>query len=471
MVHSLLPILRCPICRERFELDERTCPPEGRSAFGILRCGTHRFPVLDGIPIIQSTRVGMFEHTRGTAQVEGIAIEELTALIERRDSRAALLACLSVPHLPQSVRRLLGWRFSHASAGMRLSRALGRRGFQSTVLAARDRISALELLKFYYRPGGPLDPELGHYFGLRFGQPRHLAALALVARLPSDPKPVLDIACGMGHLEHYLTRRSDSCAVVGVDMNFYHLWIAKHWLAPEASFVCADASAALPFGDDCFSATLCSDAYHYMPRRGMLLREIERCAPRRQVILTRVGNREVMPNEGSEASLEDYLRELAPATPRVFDESGLVRCYLRRRDPLHERPPSSAELAESKWISFVWNADEEPAGAAAARLPTELMWPHGVGHLALNPIYVGTQEPDGGLRLRFEFPSIHYAYEQHAMLNYHPTLVTVSAAQLRALTADQPTPVLAPLIDSFIVLGMPRRFAAESSLPLARSAS
>ncbi|HTT13666.1 MAG TPA: hypothetical protein VMG60_22595 [Burkholderiaceae bacterium] len=39
---------------------------------------------------------------------------------------------------------------------------------------------------------------------------------------------------------------------------------------------------------------------------GVLL-EVARCAPGRIVVLTRVGNRAVMPNEGNERTLEEYI--------------------------------------------------------------------------------------------------------------------------------------------------------------------
>jgi SAM-dependent methyltransferase/uncharacterized protein YbaR (Trm112 family) len=468
IAESLLPVLRCPDCGAKFEFDERTRPAHGAAEFGILRCGKHTFPVVDGIPIIQREPVGMYEHTRGAAEVEGVAVGKLVRLIERGETFEALLESLAVPSLPAPVRRVLGWRLSHGSFATYLSRWRGKRAVRMGVLSSRHESTAREIFEFFYRPDGPLDCELAHYFVGRFSQPRHLAALALVANVRSEAKPVLDIACGAGHLDHYLTQRRDRVPVIGVDMNYYQLWIARHWIAPAARFVCANAGERLPFASETFAATLCSDAYHYIPRRASLLKEIDRCAPGRMFVLTRVGNVAVMPNEGFEQSIEDYLRELAPAKPRVFDESELLRCYLRRRLPLLQTPASQSELVECKWLSFVCNAGESASQAIPSQTSTDAAgWPHAAGDLALNPMYVSTPMIGGDLRLRFEFPSIHFAYENHGMLAYHPRTITVTRRQLEALSAQTESSELSKLVDSFVLLGMPRRFGR----PLCRTNS
>lgn len=457
MLSALLPILECPHCRAGFHFQEVSPPACAAAEFGILRCRSHAFPVLDGIPVIQHAAVGMFEHTRGTAQVAGRSVAELVRLLERGAALEALLACLAVPQLPRLVQRALGWRLAHSGSVAAAARALGERRFRTRVLSRRADLSARELFEFYYRPGGPLDPELGHYFVLRFGQPRHLAALAVAATLPALPKPVLDIACGAGHLDHYLTQRPAPCRVVGLDMNFYHLWIARHWIAPQADFVCANAGDALPFAAGAFAAAFCSDAYHYIPGRVGLLAEIARCASGGPSVLTRVGNQAVPPNEGAEQTVEGYLGELGPVRPRILAEQALVRCYLARANPLQEAPAEPAGLAACKWLSFVWN--EPPAQPAPAS------WPHAVGELTLNPIYSVTGVSGSQLRLQLQFPSTHYRAENEGMLDYHPVEASLDRALLETAAAAAPDAAdIRRLVDSFVLLGAPRRFAPAASL-------
>lgn len=456
---SLLPILRCPYCHAAFRFEESPRPAEGCAEFGVLRCANHAFPVLDGIPIIQRAPVGMFSHTLGSAQVHGVAVEELVRLIEQGRPLEALVETLALPNLPALVGKVLGWRLSHGDFATSIARWLGKRAFHRRVLSAREQITARQIFEFYYPPGGPLDDDLAPYFIGRFGQPRHLAALALATNIRRSPKPVLDIACGAGHLDHYLMHRPEALRVVGVDLNFYQLWIARHWIAPGGDYICANASEELPFVDGTFDATFCSDAYHLIPRRTALLKEIERCAPGGMVILTRVGNAAVMPNEGLEETLDDYLREFAPAKPRVFDESELVGHYLNRRGSLSQPAASAAQLADCKWLSFIWNYEQTVRDTAPLQDDDgNAVWPHAVGSLALNPMYACRRLDGGDLHLHFKFPSIHYAYENHEMLSYHPRLVTLTRKELEALGAGAESSEISRLVRSFILVGMPVRF-------------
>ncbi len=461
----LLPMLRCPFCGGAFEFDEKPRPPLGRAEFGLLRCACSVFPVIDGIPIIQRAPVCMLEHTRGTQETEGITIDALVALIRRGDTLDALLECVAVPEMPAIWRAALGWRLSHSRFAVRAARALSKKKFVREVMASRDAIGARALLEHYYLSGGPLDPAMGHYFIRRFGQPRHLAALAMAATIASEFKPVLDIACGIGNLEHYFSCRSDPAPVIGLDMNFYHLWIARHWMAPAGHYVCANASDALPFADASFSSTVCSDAYHLIRNHDNLLREIERCAPGRMVVLTRVGNASVMPNEGVERSLEAYLAEFGHAA-QAFDEAELVRRYLRRTDAFAPSAKAHANLNESKWLSFAWNV---PLPCVRS-IESDPIAPHAVGRLGVNPIYSQDPQAEGGLRLRFQFPLIWYAYENHAMLSYHPRVVTLSRDQVADMASWQSKDAMRKLVDSFVLLGLPQRFArSDASLAAPQS--
>ena len=456
---ALLPILRCQRCQGSFQFTEAPRVPLAAAEFGVLRCSCSAYPVVDGIPIIQHGAVGMFEHTTGTAQVAGIKPAQLVELIERGQSIEALRECLCFPVLPALLRRLLGWRLSNGPLGARFARRLGKQRVDE-LLRNRETISAIELFDFFYQSDSPLDAVVGHYFNLRFGQPRHLAALALLQNVPADSKPLLDIACGGGHLDHYLLARRDPVPIVGTDMNFFHLWIARHWVAPAGRYVCADASEGLPFAADSFSATFCSDAYHYIPNRTQLHEEVERCAPGRLGILTRVGNADVMPNEGQERTVAGYLEDIGAADGRALAEATLLRCYLGRRNPLLQTPDAPEELARSKWLSFVWNLPARLRDTAGA----EHDWPHAAGTLRLNPIYRRSATPEGGLQLRFDFPSIWYAYENNGMMAYHPRRLLLEPAQLEALRAESPDASFTELVSRFVLLGMPPRFAP----PLAR---
>jgi SAM-dependent methyltransferase/uncharacterized protein YbaR (Trm112 family) len=449
-----LSILRCPYCSGSFSFRETERPALGAAEFGILQCSCSEFPVVDGIPIVQKGHVGMFEHTTGATQVSGVAPATLAELIKAGKAEDALLECLAIPMLPG--RRWLPWRIANSRQGRDLARAFGKRHLRAEALARRQQIGLQEIIDLFYGPSSPLGTEVGHYFLLRFGQPRHLAALALLAALPPSDKPVLDIACGLGHVEHYLLSRRNSVSAIGTDMNFFHVWIARHWIAPAGHFVCANAEDGLPFVNDAFSAIVCSDAYHYISNRRALQAEIDRCAPGKPVLLTRVGNATVAPNEGRESSFDEYLQEFEAPDVRSFTEQRLMRLYLQAINPFSEQMEEAQTLRESKWFSFAWNVPRPstPAGW------TDGEWPHAVGALGLNPIY--KQNTDGNqVQLRFDFRTPWYAYENHEMLSYHPMTATVERSLADTRNAAREDPKVASLIASFVLVGLPDRFRSR----------
>ncbi len=455
---QLLAVLRCPYCGHGVTFHASRIPPLGADDFGILDCGCRLHPVVDGIPILLRSPVGEFEHQSGTLASDGAMPEQLVQLIRTGHEGAALSRCLAHARTAARPAGPTGGRLARRAALTRLGRWLSVRHVRASVLSRRRRLSACDVLRFFFGANSPLGQHIGDYFVMRFGQPRHLAALALLSNVAGGSKPLLDIACGAGHFEHYLTRRRDPASVIGVDINYVELWIARHWIAPAGDFVCCDARDGLPFADDVFAATFCSDAYHYIRRRDALLSEIRRCAPGRMVVLTRVGNGAVGPNEGQETDVPGYVDEIGEGTLRVFDEVGLVRDYLARRNPLTASRDDLEEASRSKWLSFVWN------GPRRVRNPAweESDWPHAVGSLGLNPIYVATRLPDGTMELQFRFPGIWYAFENAAMLSYQPRSLTLTRAEAEQLESGTNEPLSLGLLRRFVLLGMPERYVGSA---------
>ena len=173
----------------------------------------------------------------------------MICLIEAGGHREALLSMI-MPPPPASPTLAPEWIQSLPSLKgiCRLKRLAHQRearrwGEQATAFLtnAGNRVTACDFLDLYYHRSGFRTDDGYDYFALRFGQPRHLVALAFTRLIHKPTKPVLDLACGYGHITRSLARRAKGQPVIGVDQNFIGLYVAKNFIAPEAEYICCVA--------------------------------------------------------------------------------------------------------------------------------------------------------------------------------------------------------------------------------------
>lgn len=448
-----LDCLRCPDCLGAFALT----PAEGSSSrheYGILQCRCFRYPIVDGVPILLKKKIGLFGFG-GSFESEGPAVEEIVALVAQGQGSEALVRCLGyTPRFPL-FDRLPGWRLWHSDT----VRAIGRKWVERRLRAMLDRdrqkLSAEHWFEFYF--GGATASDPGHlpYYRNRIVLPRTLAAFSLLRLLPAAGKPILDLACGYGPFAHYLTKRRNSTPVIGMDFNFYLVWGQKHWIAPDAAFVCADGNQRLPFADASFSGIFCSDAFMYLKDKPGVLAEFDRLAPDQPVILSRVGNQTASPREmlGDSHSAEGYLQLFASGKPRVFSEYALVRHYLARRNPLSAEPTDPRDLRWDKWLHFVLKGES----LRQAVLDPALEWPHRVGKLSFSPLF-DRRTVRGKYRFEFRFPTTWFAYQNGDMYGYHGDQIECSADVAQRARAGSVDPEVQNLLERFVLIGLPERY-------------
>ena len=213
-------LLACPSCRA----------PAIREGVS-LRCGCSRYPVIEGIPIFA----------------------------EWARNRTMTLEQVLAHHLPARPS-LAGKIFRRLFSGQaRVRQALSAPGTTFIDLAAS------------LGRQGDLD-----YFRYRFSDLSYLSTSALLT--PLTRGPVLDLGCGAGHGIHALLRRIPKALVVGLDLNYSLLYLAKRFVAPQALLVCADASTRLPFLEGAFEAAYSADTFQYLSDRSA---GHPRTAPRR----------------------------------------------------------------------------------------------------------------------------------------------------------------------------------------------
>jgi ubiquinone/menaquinone biosynthesis C-methylase UbiE len=453
--------------------------------YGLLQCLDCRvdFPIIAGIAILfgPNDRVDVKAETTVHTISPGPRVSDLVALIRQRELTHALSLLLTPASdkgelfpplhvrdaeqgpvervlLPQGLfhSRPTRDRFPNAKIVRR-----ARRVVRSALLPAAERrlaeflrtheseLSALDVIQVYYEAFSRV--EMFNYFAFRFGQPRYLAALSLSSLFRRTSGPLLDLACGMGHLTFHLTEAFPGRRIFALDRDFFRLYVGLHYVAPNASFICAAADQALPFAPGTFSGVICSDAFHYFLHRALSVREMLRVLDSHgALVLARFGNGEVEPREGYELTIDGYER-LVEGTDHIFlGEDDLVTRYLDHRGPDLTRESPRDSLKRQKWISLVAETD------LRAHPPVEFEeWPHARGSLQLNPIYSPVPAPAGGVKLTFHYPSKWYAFENEKYAQYAASECEVAQSDLLLLAEGRRSPRIDDLVDHFVVLGLP----------------
>jgi SAM-dependent methyltransferase len=244
------------------------------------------------------------------------------------------------------------------------------------VPAARTLREAMDLLGM---------GRVGDYFAHRWSDPTHLAGLALLQQHWPGDRPVVDVACGTGVLLRELARRG--CTdLVGVDVVWAKLWLARRFVCPAARYLCADVTALPDVGARQPAYVLCHDAFYFVRDKEAAAAALRAVAGPGGTVV--VGHAHVADPAGEPLPPEDYAALLGAHL--LYDDAELTRALLEGRPP---QPQPAGQLRSSEAVALV-------AGDPLAPAPADLGEP--CGPLRRNPLY-----RDGRLR----WPSERYARE------------------------------------------------------------
>lgn len=441
-LEALVPLLRCPACGGVLDFHRVPQPGPEAGECGTLHCGcAASYPVIDSVPVLRMGALDRRSIADDLVLAPGPSVADVVSDIEAGRALDALVSLLTPPLCPWPLNRLdVARRLSLQEPIRSVGLALRRRRIRQ-MLRQRAALTAEDWLGvFYWNAPEVYDPF--NYFFYRFGTPRHLATLGLVSALPAtDELPVLDLACGYGHLAHTLTAQNRS--VVGLDQNVHQVWLARHYVAPDAAFVCADASHPFPLVDAAFEAAVCSDAFHYVRDKPRAVRELDRVTGGGPLLFPTVGNALVGDPDGHELVPTAYEALFDGWHVRMVTDAGVFERYREGLGPALSA--SAPEVERTKWLSI----------AATRRDADELLrdhgllegWPHAAGSLSPNPLY----ERDGA-RLVLRLPSPWYAAENGGVREYVPPVVGVG---------EEPTP---GLVARAAFVGLPERYARADRL-------
>jgi hypothetical protein len=201
---------------------------------------------------------------------------------------------------------------------------------------------------------------------------------------------------------------------------------------PSGLFICADASARLPFRDGAFESALCSDTFNYLPDRAATARELLRVA-KGPLLLSRLADPSFR-GRGALAPLEPdaYLSLFAARSPRLHRDRDLLESFLRTRSL------DLTKTSDSRDDVLTLTAGVEAK-----------VWPgadYFVSGSQLNPIYE-TREEGGSLRLTRRFISDRYSEVYRAYDEFLPESLTVTREQVASADPD--------LVRKFVLLDLP----------------
>lgn len=448
-----LDLLRCPLCGGKLTVKVGN-RERGELSYGVLKCYCSLWPVVDGIPIFRKRAED--------------ANDALIASIEAGRFNAALETCLSIRYrqggdgrsarIKHSVKSWLAAR--QQNSWLRLLPGMETRLKEFTrlqklsgLLNPRTRITVRDNLQAYFfdRMGAYY-----HFFHL-FSQPRHLVALSIVDIIHQPNRPLLDLACGFGHVTRALLARAEGQPVIGMDISFFALYVARHYVAPQAEFLCCDANKALPFPKSTFAAAICSDAFHDFAEKTTCIQECERLTRDNGFFaLIWVRNAQVWPTlDGLSLPLEGYRDLIAHMPHRLLSSRSALAGYLQKMRPSLEYQADPARLANEPTFSLVMSHD---SGFFKDYGPL-LDWPHAYGNLSLNPLYI-PERTDAAktILLRREIPPNISERLDEEIKEYLPERIYVSPAALEDLARHKRTKEVEGLVERCVVLGLPEAY-------------
>ncbi len=352
-----------------------------------LRAGGLRWPVVADIPFLRTGR-------------EALVARALSAL-DAGDAERALILLLGDQD---------DWaRTPPATEAARLELV---RGGDNSFRDAMDRLAF-----------GPV----GAYFAHRWSDPTFLSGLALAEAHWTAPRRVFELACGAGHFLREFARVAPE--VMGGDVVFAKLWLARRYVAPMARLVCFDAASPWPVADHSADLVFCHDAFYFLPSKPHVAAEMRRVAP---AVLVGHAHNALTDNLSSGEPLAPAVYAALFGAPLMYDDRELTRALVECRAPV---PVTAEALDHAPAISLA-------AGTGAPRAVVNgLAMPPAGTRLRRNPLYA-----DG----RIVWPSPRYEAEYSGLATYpatpdgpdeavHGSGAAIDALARRRVLLDLPT--------------------------------
>jgi 2-polyprenyl-3-methyl-5-hydroxy-6-metoxy-1,4-benzoquinol methylase len=260
------------------------------------------------------------------------------------------------------------------------------------------------------------------YFAHRGSDPTFLAGLALSEAHWTAPRHAFELACGIGHYLRVLDQHG--VIVTGTDIVFAKLWVARHWVVPNARLICMDAAAPLIFatlGE--YDLVTCHDSFYFLePKAAIVERLRELRNPDRGVLLVgHVHNRDWPNFSSGNALTATEMMAMFPAA-ELYDDAELTRALVGCRSPRAVTCPETLQTAEA------FAAAEGPGLLPARAVQVGLALPLPNAMLRRNPLY--------GANGHISWPSERYEKEYSSRATYPTRTDTPSEVTMAPVWAE-----------------------------------
>jgi SAM-dependent methyltransferase len=237
-------------------------------------------------------------------------------------------------------------------------------------LAADSLRTAVELLGL---------GRVGEYLTYRWVDPSWLALLGITAAHPPVDRPVIDLACGAGHLLRHLMLHGHH-DLTGVDVVFSKLWLARRFVLPPSApvrLLCADLRAPWPLDShSTANYVVCHDALYFFEDKPAFIASAQAVAGDGAVIVAHCHNADHPAGGGGLPLPVRSWRRLLPAAD-CYAEEELRTATVEGRLP---QPATEQALQNTEAIGLVCDTAAAPGQPA-------LLAPAVDAALRRNPLY------------------------------------------------------------------------------------
>ncbi len=248
------------------------------------------------------------------------------------------------------------------------------------------------------------------YFAHRTSAPTFLTGLALLQLGAESNRPVLEIACGVGH--YLRTLEGNGFEASGVDLVFSKLWLARKYMQVKGQLICCDIAKSPVLKNDELVTVFCHDAFYFFDEKEKILKSLRKLCNGGSLILGHVHTNAVDHGvSGYPISVLNYMA-IAADNSRYYIDNELVNYWFSRdRNALDENPKKE----NTDVISWIENAPDD----------TQIFLDQPAASLYLNPML-----EDTGAGLRIKWPTHGYQEEYQADMHY------LNKAELGRLSAN-----------------------------------